>query len=236
MLWNNSSIQTPFNSPGFQLILNRIALYTEMQSRFLLQVVFTLSSLFLSKAQDMLVPGHSCLRWSLESDGQTRVTFLREDDAPGVRSLYLSLWSDDMRLLSCEVNTNPIVTERYRALCDRSSTQYQEIAPKFNIRTLLSPDASCARVPSSAPKFTRSTRRDGPEGKTRRKRAWILPGTLWCGKGSGAVRYDQLGENGELLIFYLLKCHLQLLHFNIFLHFDRNCCKLLQVRTTLRDD
>lgn len=187
MLWNKSSIQTTFN--------------TEMRSRFLLQVVFTLSSLYLPKAQDVFVPGVSCLRWSLDSDGQTRVTFLREDDAPAVRSLFLSLWSHDMRLGSCEVNTNPIVTERYRALCDRSSTRYQNIAPRFNIRTLLSPDAPCARVPTRAPKFTRSTRSDAPEGKARRKRAWILPGTLWCGHGSGAVRYDQLGENGELLIY-----------------------------------
>ncbi|XP_056135959.1 phospholipase A2 isozymes PA3A/PA3B/PA5-like [Lampris incognitus] len=31
------------------------------------------------------------------------------------------------------------------------------------------------------------------EGKSRRKRAWTFPGTLWCGVGSKATRYDQLG-------------------------------------------
>lgn len=175
---------------------------TEMRSRFLLQVVFTLSSLYLAKAQHVLGPGPSCLRWRLHGDGQTRVTFLREEDAPGVRSLVLSLWSDDMRLVSCEVNTDPLVTERYRTLCDRSSTQNQDMAPKFDIRTLLSPGAPCAPVPSRAPMFTGGARRDGAEGKARRKRAWILPGTLWCGRGSRAVRYEQLGENGELLPFH----------------------------------
>lgn len=165
-----------------------------MQNRLVLQVVFILSSLILSKAQDGIGLGHSCLRWSLDKDGQTRVTFLREEEATGVLSLYLSLWSDDMRLVTCEINTNPIVTERYRALCDRSGTQGQKNAQRFNISTLLAPDGPCARIASSAPNFTRRTRRDGTEGKARRKRAWILPGTLWCGKGSEAVRYEQLGE------------------------------------------
>uniref|UniRef100_A0A4W6G3Z8 phospholipase A2 n=1 Tax=Lates calcarifer TaxID=8187 RepID=A0A4W6G3Z8_LATCA len=151
----------------------------------LLQVFFALSSLILSKAQDVMGSGHSCFRASPAGDGQTRVTFLRED-AAGARSLYLTLWSEDMRLVTCEVNGNPLATERYRTLCDRSGAQGREITQRFNISGVLAaPDAPCAPVSSSA--FTR------PEGRTRRKRAWILPGTLWCGRGSGAVKYEQLG-------------------------------------------
>ncbi|XP_045890969.1 group 3 secretory phospholipase A2-like [Micropterus dolomieu] len=125
-------------------------------------------------------------------DGQTRVTFLRGDTA-GVRSLYLSLWSEDKRLVTCELNTDPRVTERYRAICDRidSRGQEEEVIQRFNISALLAPEAPCALVSSSAPKFTR--RRDGTEGRARRKRSWIFPGTLWCGTGSKAVGYEQLG-------------------------------------------
>ncbi|KAF7649252.1 hypothetical protein LDENG_00144520 [Lucifuga dentata] len=43
------------------------------------------------------------------------------------------------------------------------------------------------------PKFTGRTRRDTTEGKVRRKRSWIFPGTLWCGTGSKAMAYEQLG-------------------------------------------
>uniref|UniRef100_A0A3B4XAK3 phospholipase A2 n=1 Tax=Seriola lalandi dorsalis TaxID=1841481 RepID=A0A3B4XAK3_SERLL len=164
-----------------------------MQSRVLQQVIFSLSWLILSKAQDVIGSGLSCLRYSpADADGQTRITFLRED-AAGARSLYLTLWSEDMRLLTCEVTSSPLATERYGTLCDRSGTQSQEITRRLNISVLSAPDAPCALVSSSAPKFPRRTRRDGTEGKARRKRAWILPGTLWCGKGNEAVRYEQLG-------------------------------------------
>uniref|UniRef100_A0A3P9LT87 phospholipase A2 n=1 Tax=Oryzias latipes TaxID=8090 RepID=A0A3P9LT87_ORYLA len=42
--------------------------------------------------------------------------------------------------------------------------------------------------------FSAPTRGDGTVRKTRRKRSsWLFPGTLWCGTGSRARRYDQLG-------------------------------------------
>uniref|UniRef100_A0A8C2Z2N0 phospholipase A2 n=1 Tax=Cyclopterus lumpus TaxID=8103 RepID=A0A8C2Z2N0_CYCLU len=124
---------------------------------------------------------------------QKRITFLRED-ADGVRSLYTSLWSDDTRPVICEVNTDPIVTDRYCRICERTGTQGQEITQRFNISMLLSPNSPCALVSSSSvPKFTKRTRRAGIEGKVRRKRAWIFPGTLWCGTGSKAAGYEQLG-------------------------------------------
>ncbi|XP_078107791.1 group 3 secretory phospholipase A2-like isoform X2 [Sander vitreus] len=162
-----------------------------MQSVCLLQLVSTLSLLILSKAQPVVGSGLSCLRSSPAAahDGHTRVTFLRED-AAGVRALYLSLWSDDSRPVTCEVNTDPLVTETYRRLCDGS----HEVTRRFNISALLAPDSRfCARVSSAAPKLPRRTRREETAGRARRKRAWMFPGTLWCGTGSKALGYDQLG-------------------------------------------
>ncbi|XP_008279064.1 group 3 secretory phospholipase A2-like [Stegastes partitus] len=162
-----------------------------MKSRCVLRVAFVLSSLVLSKTQNVIGPELSCLTSSL-ADGKTRVTFLRQD-AAGARYLYLSLWSEDLRLLTCEVNSNPFVTERYRTLCDRNASRTEEISQTFNMSVLLAPNAPCAFVSSSAQKFTKRTRSDGTERKTRRKRAWILPGTLWCGSGSKAGKFEQLG-------------------------------------------
>ncbi|XP_029017633.1 group 3 secretory phospholipase A2-like [Betta splendens] len=157
-----------------------------MQSWLLLLVV-----LILSKPQEVMGLGHSCLKWRLDSDGQTRATFLREEGATGARALYLSVWSASMRPVGCEFNSDPGVTERYRALCD--GTESAQNAPGFNISALWAPDGPCARLTPGAPKFSGRARRDGSERGARRKRAWILPGTLWCGRGSEAVRYEQLG-------------------------------------------
>lgn len=162
--------------------------HSEMQIT-LLQVLLFLSWLLLSRAQAAVGPGLSCVRSSpADADGQTRITFLREDPA-APRSLYLTLWSGDMRLQACEVHRSPLATERYRALCDRS----QESTRSFNSSALLALDASCA--PELAGRWDRA----GTEGQARRRRSLIMPGTLWCGRGNEAARYDQLGEDVELL-------------------------------------
>lgn len=159
-----------------------------MPSNFPLVILSLLSSSILLKAENLFWLGAaSCLKSSPVGNGLTRVTFLRQDSA-GVRSLCLSWWSEDKQVVSCEVNTNSLVTESYRAFCNRSGIQGEEIPQMFNISRLLAPDAPCAFVASSAPEST---------GKTRRKRAWIFPGTLWCGDGNRAVRYEQLGENSD---------------------------------------
>ncbi|XP_041644162.1 group 3 secretory phospholipase A2-like [Cheilinus undulatus] len=163
-----------------------------MHNRCLLQLLLVLSSLVLSKAHDLMGSGVSCVRSTPAHDGQTRVTFLRED-AAGARSLYLTLWFDDGRLVTCEVNPSPLDTERYLALCDESSTLRQETEQRFNISVLLAPDAPCALGSSDAQKFAKHLRSDETEGKIRRRRGVIFPGTLWCGTGSRARGYEELG-------------------------------------------
>ncbi|KAM9858167.1 group 3 secretory phospholipase A2-like [Aulostomus maculatus] len=153
---------------------------------------FALSALVLWAVRDVTGSGLSCLRSGPSEGGQTRVTFLREDSA-GVRSLYLTRWSEDLRLVTCEVNTSPAVVESYVSECDGLDTQSPEIPQRFmNLSMQLDPDDPCA-LSSSAPKFARRTRRDGGQGTRRSKRSWIFPGTLWCGSGSRAGGYEQLG-------------------------------------------
>lgn len=160
-----------------------------MQYRGLTLVIFALGSRVVSTA---LGPGSpSCLRWTPAGDGLTLITFLRED-AAGAHPLYLSRWSEDARLVSCHVHSDSLVTERYRALCDTSDGQGLEIPLKFNISVVLDPDAPCMRVSSSSAPQS--------EVKSRSKRSWVFPGTLWCGAGSKAVRHDQLGEDSDLII------------------------------------
>uniref|UniRef100_A0A3B5MIZ1 phospholipase A2 n=1 Tax=Xiphophorus couchianus TaxID=32473 RepID=A0A3B5MIZ1_9TELE len=73
----------------------------------------------------------------------------------------------------------------------QNETWDQELVKKFNISLLLFPDAPCALVVPT-PELT-GRRTDETERKTRRKRSWIFPGTLWCGTGSKAAGYEQLG-------------------------------------------
>lgn len=169
-----------------------------MKSRCVLQFFYFLSSIVLSKAQDMVGPTLSCFT-SIRGNVQTRISFLHEDTV-GVRSLHLTIWSQDMRLVTCTVNANPQITERYHSLCKTSNTRGQEVSYGFNISSILLAlqKADCAHLEaSSASKLTRRTRTDETERKARRKRAWIFPGTLWCGSGSTADGYEELGETAE---------------------------------------
>uniref|UniRef100_A0A668AXU9 phospholipase A2 n=1 Tax=Myripristis murdjan TaxID=586833 RepID=A0A668AXU9_9TELE len=164
-----------------------------MQSRYLLSVVLVLSSLIMPTTQDATVSGHLlCHRSAPAGEGQTLLVFVREE-TDGARSLYLSLWSEDTRLLRCEVSADPLVTEGYLSLCGRTGTQGQETTQRFNISTLLAPDGPCGPDNAGAPRITKRAKTFGSEGKTRRKRSWLFPGTLWCGTGSKAMGYEELG-------------------------------------------
>lgn len=145
--------------------------------------LFVLSLLYLTEAQNMSPPDLSCLRSSPVDDGQARVTFLA--DVAGVRTLYVSRWSKDHRLVSCERTTDPVVTESYAGSCDLSDSKDHEIKREFDASALVASGAPCALVSAGGK----------PEGKSRRKRRWVFPGTRWCGTGSSASRYDQLGED-----------------------------------------
>ncbi|XP_037832894.1 group 3 secretory phospholipase A2-like isoform X2 [Kryptolebias marmoratus] len=155
-----------------------------MGGGWLLRAVFFSSCLMLLKAQ----PGVSCLRSTLSSDGRTLVTFLRQD-AAGARLLYLTKWAEGARLLACQISqVSPGVAEGYGASCGDDESRGQAPTRGFDISALLFRDAPCALAPTRAPELT-----ERAEGRGRRKRSWMFPGTLWCGSGSKAVGYEQLG-------------------------------------------
>ncbi|RVE68480.1 hypothetical protein OJAV_G00091700 [Oryzias javanicus] len=159
-----------------------------VDSRSLLRATFFFSCFLLSKARDASDAGLLCVR-STAADGQTRVSFVRQWSS-GARSLYLTRWSQHSTLLGCEIHSDPSVVESYRALCKPLKAQDREVLRRINIRTVLAPDAPCVLVPQ---KFSAPERGDGTVGKTRRKRSWLFPGTLWCGTGSRAHGYHNLG-------------------------------------------
>lgn len=187
-----------------------------MKSRCVLQFFYFLSAIILSKAQDMVGPGLYCFT-SIRGNVQTRISFLHEDTV-GVRSLYLTIWSQDMRLATCTVNLSPQMTERYHSLCKTSNTRGQEVSYGFNISSILLAlqKADCAHLEaSSASQLTIRTRTDETERKARRKRAWSFPGTLWCGSGSTADGYEELGETAEFWFSdFVIKTYLACLRFS----------------------
>ncbi|KAF6729335.1 Group 3 secretory phospholipase A2 [Oryzias melastigma] len=162
-----------------QLLSNRM-----VEARSLLYATFFLSCFLLSKAHDASDAGLLCVR-SAAVDGQTSVTFVRQWSS-GARSVYLTRWSQHSTLLGCEIHSDPSVVESYRALCKPLKAQDREVLKRFDIRAVLAPDAPCVLVPQ---KFSAPGRGE----KTRRKRSWLFPGTLWCGTGSRAHGYHNLG-------------------------------------------
>lgn len=127
-----------------------------------------------------------------------RLTFLHR--APlGNLVLYVTVWTEDGRLVRCSLHSDPSITGEYLSLCERKPrVQVDAAVRRFNISTLLSRDDNpCTPAPPAGGSTTRPhdpTRRRTSEVKSRRRRAWIFPGTLWCGAGSRAKDYNQLGK------------------------------------------
>uniref|UniRef100_A0A8C8DX91 phospholipase A2 n=1 Tax=Oryzias sinensis TaxID=183150 RepID=A0A8C8DX91_9TELE len=160
-----------------------------VDNRYLLRATFFFSCLILSKSQNASDAGLLCLR-SAAADGQTSVTFMRQWSS-GARAVYLTRWSQDTTLLGCDIYSDPSVVESYSAQCKiQQQPQDQDVFTRFDVHAVLAPNAPCVLVPQ---KFSAPTRGDGTVRKTRRKRSWLFPGTLWCGSGSRARGYDQLG-------------------------------------------
>ncbi|XP_062869693.1 group 3 secretory phospholipase A2 [Trichomycterus rosablanca] len=125
-----------------------------------------------------------------------------------------STWSVENDLLDCIMSNDQAVIESYASKCleDGESRPFSE-APdeRFDIGTLVEPSGPCVsvghlaglRAPGRRTRdlqqhYTGNTmsQGDGADGskKLRRsKRAWMIPGTLWCGAGNKASAFSDLG-------------------------------------------
>ncbi|CAL8347197.1 unnamed protein product [Lota lota] len=176
-----------------------------MIHEILLSVVLVLSLLSKANAQDGMTSGHFCpiLSSAARKGHDKRLTFLQR--APlGNFVLYLAVWTEDNQLVRCSIHSNPFITEGYLSLCKKNpDVQIDAAIRRFNISMLLSPDNNpctpdAAREPLSVGLTTPRDDEWAPTSRTsvvksRRKRSWLFPGTLWCGVGSRAMEYNQLG-------------------------------------------
>uniref|UniRef100_A0A8C7LRC8 phospholipase A2 n=1 Tax=Oncorhynchus mykiss TaxID=8022 RepID=A0A8C7LRC8_ONCMY len=126
----------------------------------------------------------------------TRLSFLRNMVGTHTLMLYVSEWSEK-QLVKCSINNDPVATASYLFRCHQTRPESLVELSLFNIRALLSPDNLCPLSPVDG--FIKQTKNYPLEqqhisgAKSRRKRAWVFPGTLWCGTGSKAIDYKQLG-------------------------------------------
>lgn len=137
--------------------------------------------------------GLFCVRTS-SSLGRTRYSFLRRGGADeGSVRLYRTVWTTDGRVEECSVSTDRGHVRDYASLCSAHSAVYlNKTSVRFNVSALLDPGGPCRLDYLGAIRSDPDRHRSGV--KKRQKRAWIFPGTLWCGQGSSADEYEQLGN------------------------------------------
>ncbi|TSW08318.1 RILP-like protein 2 [Bagarius yarrelli] len=128
--------------------------------------------------------------------GRSQCTFLRRSSVSVL--FYWTLWTADHRVEECSISKEPSLIQNYITVCHEEGTwNLQKITSmRFNITLLLDPGSPCEFRPVALGNFRRyfNTNYHVNSGFIiRQKRAWILPGTLWCGHGSRADKYEQLG-------------------------------------------
>ncbi|XP_058645627.1 group 3 secretory phospholipase A2 [Onychostoma macrolepis] len=179
-----------------------------MQIKHLLQAVLYLFVLF-----------HACFTadssetfciWTRSaSGGQTQYAFLRRTQTSLL--LYDSIWNKNNSLFNCITSDEQSVIESYLSRCWEDSSFSKTLDERFDISELIEPHGPCEAA-GITEEFTasvwrardlRSVEPDGLEDQDsgessrqtlhRSKRAWMIPGTLWCGSGNKAMAFGDLG-------------------------------------------
>ncbi|KAM6975355.1 group 3 secretory phospholipase A2 [Tautogolabrus adspersus] len=142
---------------------------------------------------------------------QVHYTFVRRDPrqaSPSLR-LYHSAWSG-RTLLNCAWSEHAVVVQNYLSLCQERTHEFVDHPDdNFNTDIMFEAEDMCVSVDSTdargnaAKRSVRSVggsssekhegRAERSEVRSRVKRGFIVPGTLWCGSGNKALSYEDLG-------------------------------------------
>ncbi|KAF5906865.1 group 3 secretory phospholipase A2-like, partial [Clarias magur] len=139
--------------------------------------------------------------------------FLHQTTAGKERSITLfdSIWNEENNLVECITSHNSAAIKGFSWKCWKARDRLFSANPdgRFNISMLVEPDGPCVAVghPPELIKPLRTTRDlesldyqsihqnsgDSSQKLKRSKRAWMMPGTLWCGSGNKASAFSDLG-------------------------------------------
>lgn len=162
---------------------------------------------FLTSSSDR----YFCFWTSSISNGQTQYMFLHQTTVGQERSFVLldTVWNKENSLVDCITSNKRAVIKSFSSKCWRAGDGSFSDNPdgRFNVSILFEPDGPCVDV-GHLPELSMPVRRirdlDSVERKTiyqnsgegsqkRSKRAWMIPGTLWCGSGNKASNFSDLG-------------------------------------------
>ncbi|TRY90199.1 hypothetical protein DNTS_013041 [Danionella cerebrum] len=150
-----------------------------------------------------------CIWTRSVSSGQTQYVFLRKTDMS--LTLYDSIWNKDNSLSRCITSDEHGVIESYLSRCWEGVGSFSETPDaRFDMALLTDPTGPC-QTAGLTEESTLSVRKprdlgsvhEGSVNQERRegssqtlhrsKRAWMIPGTLWCGSGNKAEAFSDLG-------------------------------------------
>ncbi|MCJ8746773.1 hypothetical protein PDJAM_G00145520 [Pangasius djambal] len=140
-----------------------------------------------------------CFRTNSEP-GRTQCSFLQRPSAVASVLFYWTIWTAEHRVEECSVSAEPALIQNYMSVCHERGIWdlHKTSSLRLNITLLFEPDSPCDFRPIALGnlrwhRYLDTGYQVGSGTRMRQKRAWILPGTLWCGRGSRAGDYEQLG-------------------------------------------
>lgn len=139
-------------------------------------------------------PAPFCLLIKSEH-GSSQVSFLiHSPDTSASPLFYWSKWTTEKHVEGCYMSSDGSLVQRYWSLCrQKRAWDNHKLPMHFNLSALLD-DASLCEMNTYINFTLKQGQQMDSKARSRHKRAWVLPGTLWCGRGTSANDYEQLGR------------------------------------------